>query len=839
MKNSQHFPNIPASAWTRPIGLGWQQPYTVRYASNLDDGPWHGMPLGGFGAGCMGRSPRGDFNLWHIDGGEHVFQTMSACQFSVFEQVEGQPAQAYALCTEAPIDGTLNTWQWYPSPNSESGPESGPESETVGDYHALYPRSWFTYRNVLQSALSCEQFSPIWAENYRETSYPVAVFEWTAHNPSDRPLTLSIMLTWENMVGWFTNASKSPDVKVRDDGSPVYDYQPRLGQSQGNSNEWISDHHRVGCVMAGKNREEVPAEGDGQWAIATFAPPYATEVFFHSRWNPAGDGAEIWQSFAQDGSLPDLEDETPAQAEERVGVAIALRFTLAPGETRQIPFVLTWDFPVTEFAAGVEYYRRYTDFFGRSGQNAWTMIRAALKSYPDWQQQIQAWQQPLLDRSDLPDWFKMALFNELYDLTSGGTLWSAADERDPVGQFGVLECLDYRWYESLDVRLYGSFGLLMLWPQLEKSVMRAFARAIPQADSRTRTIGYYYTIGAESPTALRKVANATPHDLGAPNEHPWEKTNYTSYQDCNLWKDLGSDFVLQVYRDFILTGSTDWEFLWDCWPSVVSALHYLKTFDLDQDGIPENSGAPDQTFDDWRLKGVSAYCGGLWLAALEGAIAIGNQLLSYPPGHPIGNISETPLCNPPIKDSLATFQTWLDQARPLYQEKLWNGEYYRLDSESGSDVVMADQLCGQFYARLLGLPDIVPLDYARSALKTVYESCFLKFHQGQYGAANGVRPDGSPMNPKDTHPLEVWTGINFGLAAFLVQMDMPDAALRLTEAVVRQIYENGLQFRTPEAITSVGTFRASHYLRPMAIWAIYGMLTGFSTVSLADASGAD
>jgi len=38
---------------------------------------------------------------------------------------------------------------------------------------------------------------------------------------------------------------------------------------------------------------------------------------------------------------------------------------------------------------------------------------------------------------------------------------------------------------------------------------------------------------------------------------------------------------------------------------------------------------------------------------------------------------------------------------------------------------------------------------------------------------------------------------------------------------LQQIYENGLQFRTPEAITAAGTFRASHYLRAMAIWAIY------------------
>jgi non-lysosomal glucosylceramidase len=167
------------------------------------------------------------------------------------------------------------------------------------------------------------------------------------------------------------------------------------------------------------------------------------------------------------------------------------------------------------------------------------------------------------------------------------------------------------------------------------------------------------------------------------------------------------------------------------------------------------------------------------------------------------------------------YRNWLKQARPLYQEKLWNGQYYRLDSESGSDIVMADQLCGQFYARLLGLPDIVPIECAQSALKTVYESCFLKFQDAQIGAANGVRPDGSPENPNSTHPLEVWTGINFGLAAFLMQLEMKEEALRLAEAVVHTVYENGLQFRTPEAITATGTFRASHYLRAMAIWVIY------------------
>lgn len=828
MNQSQPLPTIPDCAWSRPIGLGWDSPYTVRYASNLDDGPWHGAPLGGFGAGCIGRSPRGDFNLWHIDAGEHIFGTVPACQFSVFEENVDGGTQAYALCTEPPSDRRLRTWDWYPA-SSLSEPAATAAAERVssqpsafmGDYSALYPRSWFTYRNVFAAELVCEQFSPIWAHNYRESSYPVAVFLWSAHNPTANPLTLSLMLTWENMVGWFTNALKSPDVQVRDDGSPVYEYQPRLGDSQGNVNRWIPQPDVVGCLMERLSASDAPmAEGLGQWAIATTPSP-RWEVMYYTRWNPAGDGSELWQSFAQTGRLPNWDDESPAGHREQIACAMAIRFTLQPGETLQIPVTLAWDFPVMEFAEGVEYFRRYTDFFGREGCSAWAIARVALAQYSTWRTEIERWQQPILDRADLPGWFKMALFNELYDLTDGGTLWSAASDRDPVGQFAVLECIDYRWYESLDVRLYGSFALLMLFPELDKSVLRAFARAIPTADTRTRVIGYYHTLGVPSPLALRKAENATPHDLGAPNEHPWEKTNYTSYQDCNLWKDLGSDFVLQVYRDFVLTGESDIEFLVECWPAIVAALDYLKTFDLDGDGIPENSGAPDQTFDDWRLQGISAYCGGLWLAALKAAIAIGTQIQH-------SDLLAHRLPDALLPDAvLSRYQGWLAQSEPLYHQTLWNGTYYRLDSGSGSDVVMADQLCGQFYARLLGLSDIVPADCASSTLKAVYESCFLKFHDGRFGAANGLRPDGSPVNPKDTHPLEVWTGINFGIAAFLLQMGLKDEAFRLTQAVVSQIYENGLQFRTPEAITSVGTFRASHYLRAMAIWGVYGVLTNF------------
>lgn len=379
-------PNIPPYTWQRPIGLGWDKPYTVRTASNLDDGPWHGMPLGGFGAGCIGRSSRGDFNVWQVDGGEHIYKSIPACQFSVFEQPANSTSQAYALCTQPPEDGSLDTWQWYPS-QGRGARDEGREPTTnyqskidsTGTYHALYPRSWFVYENVFQTQLTCEQFSPILPENYQESSYPVAVFEWTAHNPTDAPVTISIMLTWQNMVGWFTNAVKSPQVQLRDDGSPVYEYQPKLADSQGNFNQLVEDKDYIGCVLGRVSSNENLEEGEGQWCIATPKSP-EVEVTYHTRWNPSGTGEDI-SEFAQYGSLPNCQNETPADGQEQVAAALAVRFTLQSGETRTVPFSLAWDFPITEFAANVKYYRRYTDFFGRTGKNAIAIALTALQQY--------------------------------------------------------------------------------------------------------------------------------------------------------------------------------------------------------------------------------------------------------------------------------------------------------------------------------------------------------------------------------------------------------------------------------------------------------------------------
>jgi non-lysosomal glucosylceramidase len=804
------------ASWQRPFGQGWERPYTVRYASNLDDGPNHGAPLGGFGAGCLGRGPDGSFNLWHLDGGEHWFGLIPDCQFALYER-DGDGSRCHALATAPPrddsrpdADAPLGAWQWYPGSD---------DARSSGTYTARYPLHRFDYEGVYRARVRCEAFSPILPGDYQRSSYPVAVFHWRFSNPSDAPLDLSLLLSWRNTCGWFTNTDPAAAVHFRDDGSPEHNYRPAIGRSRGQRNRHCEGEGLKGILLEGERAEPL-AEGQGQWCLAVPDPAnlgMPVELFRCSRWNPAGDGAEIWQPFASGGAIPESDNDRRSGEGDPASAALAVRFRLEPGASLELPVVIAWDLPVTAFASGSRALRRYTDFFGASGDNAEAIAAEALRDWRDWRAAIEAWQQPVRERSDLPEQLRMALLNELYDLASGGSLWTAASPQDPVGRFGVLECLDYAWYESLDVRLYGSFALLQLWPELDKAVLRDFARAIPAADPTPRPIGWYFTQGRGRVEAPRKVAGATPHDLGAPNERPFDATNYTAYQDCNLWKDLASDFVLQVWRTFRLAPSgEDLRFLADCWPAAVTALRHLKGFDANDDGLPDNGGAPDQTFDDWPLQGVSAYCGALWIAALEAALAMGQRLQLELGLDTSGEQRQ--------------FGEWLERSRANFDRLLWNGEYYRIDAESGTPVVMADQLCGDFYARLLGLPPVVADERARSTLKAVRESCFEGFQGGRLGVANGLRRDGTPLDPNGTHPLEVWTGINFGLAAYYRLMGDTETALAICSAVVEQVYGGGLQFRTPEAITAAHTFRACHYLRAMAIWALWASHTGWQPI---------
>jgi non-lysosomal glucosylceramidase len=772
---------IPAAAWRIGIGVPPSGPGIQRVelgANNIDDGFWQGAPVGGIGAGTFSRSYRGKFERWHVKAGVHKYQDVPANQFAVFAQQEGETPVSMALAVGKPEKGALSSWNW-------GFPAGG------GEYAALYPKSWFTYdSSAVPVRLTVEQFSPVLPDNYKETSYPVAVYRWTAENPSAKPVTVSILFSWTNMVGWFRDASRGFDG----------------AQNQQNFNRFVTEEtasgRATGIVFDRLRTGAVEEEWDGQFAIAT-APGAGAEVTYLATWPAAGDGSAVWKPFSKDGRLPNQAAPIASSGDPLAG-AIAVRFTLGPHEKRLVPMSLGWDLPVIQFGGGRKWERHYTRFVGTEGTHAWEFAKLGLEHQEEWSKAIDAWQKPIVTDEKRPLWYRGELFNELYFLADGGTLWGhprTAAGAAAEDKFTYMECFDYSFYGSLDVRFYGSFPLVRFWPEIEKAEMREYSASIPEENPQHYDWLWKSQKEGHLVEYTRKVAGAAPHDLGSPTEDPVLNPNQYNYQDVSNWRDLNSKYVLMVWRDYALTGAKDEEFLRTSWPAVKMAMAHLKQYDTDGDGLIENGGFPDQTYDDWTATGESAYTGSLYLAALKATARMAEKL-----GEP---------------ETAKEFDALEERAAAAYVKKLWNGTYFRYAVKGqDTDAVMAEQLAGQWYAGLTGLGDLVPKQMRVSALKKVYDTNVLKFAKGEMGAINGIGADGALLH-SNPQIEEVWTGATFAVASHMIAEGLTEEGFRTAKGVNNVVWrDRGYFFRTPEAYDIHGFYRASMYMRPGSIWAM-------------------
>jgi len=430
--------------------------------------------------------------------------------------------------------------------------------------------------------------------------------------------------------------------------------------------------------------------------------------------------------------------------------------------------------------------------------------------YPKWESKIEAWQRPILQNESLPSWYKSALFNELYFVADGGTVWldvdQVTDNKTPIpefvkehGRFAYLEGHEYRMYNTYDVHFYASFALALLWPKLQLSLQYDIAQVVDQTDSQsTLTM-------MNGRNCRRKVAGYVPHDVGDPAEEPWEKVNAYTIHDTAQWKDLNLKFVLQVYRDYKATN--DIQYLRDMWPIAKTVMNKTAVYDTDGDGLIENSGFADQTFDAWPVTGPSAYCGGLWLASLRVMQEIAKVL--------------------EIPDEAAKYVNMLKRGKKAYHELLWNGIYYNYDSSTNKyhNSIMADQMAGQWYLKACELGQspsdrVFPSENVLSALTTVYKYNVLRFQDGNMGAVNGMRPNGQ-VDTSSLQAEEVWTGITYAVAASMIQEGLVEEGFQTASGIYNTCFERlGMGFQTPEAIVANGNFRSLAYMRPLSIWAM-------------------
>ncbi|XP_020519085.1 non-lysosomal glucosylceramidase isoform X2 [Amborella trichopoda] len=713
-------------------------------------------------------------------------------------------------------------------------------------YHALYPRAWTVYEDEPDPDLKivCRQISPIIPNNYRESSLPVTVFTFTLINSGKDAADVSLLFTFANSVGGQSEFS----------GNHLNSQLRMMDGVRGVTlcHKVVNGQPEVTFAIAAQETNDVHVSECPSFVISGNSQGFSAR--------------DMWHEVKEHGSFDRLISSAttiPSEPESSIGAAVVASVTVPPHTVRNVTFSLAWACSKVKFPSGKIYHRRYTTFYGTQGDAAAKLVHDAILEHGSWESQIEAWQKPIIQDKTLPEWYRITLFNELYYLNAGGTIWtdglppiesqvcvedrkfsldksnfenttSLGRENDTaigildrmtsileemqnpstansafgptlllkdeenIGQFLYYEGIEYHMWNTYDVHFYASFALIMLFPKLELSIQRDFAAAVMMHDpERMKTL-------QDGKWVPRKVLGAVPHDLGL--NDPWFEVNAYNIHDVNRWKDLNPKFVLQVYRDMVFTG--DKSFAHSVWPSVYMAMAYMDQFDKDRDGMIENEGFPDQTYDVWSVTGVSAYTGGLWVAALQAASAMAHE----------------------VGDNASADYFWhkFENAKRVYGT-LWNGSYFNYDNSDGaySSSIQADQLAGQWYARACGLVPIVDDEKAQSALEKVYQFNVLKLGDGKRGAVNGMLPNGT-VDMSTMQSREIWTGVTYAVAAAMIQEGMEDSAFKTAEGIYEASWSPeglGYSFQTPEAWNTNGEFRSLSYMRPLAIWAIQWALS--------------
>ncbi|VBB25631.1 unnamed protein product [Acanthocheilonema viteae] len=202
-----------------------------------------------------------------------------------------------------------------------------------------------------------------------------------------------------------------------------------------------------------------------------------------------------------------------------------------------------------------------------------------------------------------------------------------------------------------------------------------------------------------------KCPHRVPHDLGNPAVEPRLCTNSYVTHDTSKWRDLNLKFILTCCRDYFCILNQDKGFLQKVWPTIKRLITEARVcWDQDDDGMIENSGTADQTYDAWKRDGFSnAYCGCLWLASLRAASRLASE------------IDDIKSANP-------------------YAELLSK-------AQESAKTIMADQLCGNWFLMSIS-PEIahdvketlLPLSHVKSTLDQIYNLNVLNFSGERLGA---------------------------------------------------------------------------------------------------------
>jgi non-lysosomal glucosylceramidase len=745
------------------------------------------MPLGGLGTGSIAIAGDGSLRQWQI----HNQINHLACVPHSFFAVWSQP---YKPLSE-PVARVLQSAALYDSEGPTSPPTSNDHvvppahrrllSELPGvnriEFTGGYPIAELHYiDDDLPLEVALEAFNPFIPLQCNESGIPGILFNVTVTNPTERVVLSSVAATLQNVVGW-------------DGVAPITDTS--CSQYGGNHNGLLRFGEQT-IITMGNAWLPGDAAGMGTMALAVGAP----DATYLTQWN---DLRTFWADFVADGCLSNVSDSSPSTSGHTWNGALAVPMRLQSGETRTIEFTLAWHFPNryvnysqlsffgfdddrSKFWLGNHYNRRFrsaVDVVASIDRDRTALTRQTRLARDTFYDTTLPF--PLIDavtsqmsvsRTPICFWVEGGAF---YGFEGGHG--ASTPHADLVGGSCPLNCTHVWNYEM---------ALARLFPDLERSMRDT------EWDVQQHPSGY------------------VPHRVLLPTylPRPWGR-KIGGPANPALDGLLGA--MLKTYREYLASGDAAW--LDHAWPAVKLALsHVWEAHDPDRTGVIE--GEQPNTYD-ISIYGANTFIGTLYLAALR-------------------TVEEIARCQGE-EELAAECRAVFERGREGLEQRLWNGEYYIQEvdfsqhpNQNWGTGCHTDQLFGQWWAHLLGLGYLLDPDHVRIAVKSIVAYNFRESFAGHRQAPRVFVTDndqgllictwprgGRPIVPTQ-YSDEVWTGLEYEVAALLLQEGEPELALDIVGAI-RTRYDGRKQ--NPWNDIECG----DHYVRAMASWSLLEAASGY------------
>jgi len=485
--------------------------------------------------------------------------------------------------------------------------------------------------------------------------------------------------------------------------------------------------------------------------------------------------SRFWTDFSSRGGFSDDDRPVrPSPVGSTYNGALSANVTLAAGQSVTIPFVIAWNFP-NHYWGEANVGNRYTTWFADAPEVA----KYVAENLDRLVAETRLYRDTLY-AGTLPHYLIDAFGSQASIIRSQTCFWCVdgtfAAFEGCGGNSGCcpMNCNHVWNYEQ---------ALAKLWPGIERNM-----RVTELDYSQFETGGCAHRVRIPRPKTPEGDMPVADGQCGA---------------------------VLKAYREYLQ--SPDEAFTKERWTRIKKAMEFaITTWDKDQDGVMEQ---PQFNTYDRDIYGHNTFVTSLYLGALRAAEELAKVF---------GDA-----------DAAKRFRSVFERGRAKCAAELFNGEYYIQKADTinlgyGTGV-WADQVVGQWWARILNLGDILPLDQVRSSLKAIFKYNWLWTQVGFQGTQRYLQfADGDdkallcgswPKGGRPADPIlyrdEAWTGVEYQVAAHKIWEGQLDEGLAIVKGA-RERY-NGIK-RNPWNEIECG----DHYARAMSSWSLLLAAQGYT-----------